>query len=413
MIPINYIIKELLAEKTRLFLTIFAIAWGTASITIMLAVGEGLRLNFGTAMSGAGESILAVQGGETTQMYQGQGINQAVLLTEQDLNAVQKSLTEVEVTAEYSFSAELKTAEKQQSSSVNAVYPDYQALRNITIKPGGRFINELDNSKQRHVIVLGKQLADAIFSDVDDPVGQILQVENIPFTVIGVTAPKIQLWGYQMTDDYLAWIPAQTYKGLAAPNFITYMIVRLNDPAENELIQTQIRKIIAFNHHLSPKDDNIISVRDSIAVQEKTNLLFSGMQIFLGLIGSLTLIVAGVGVSNVMFVSVRRNIKEIGVRMAIGARSWQVLIHYVVEGLLASFAGGFLGLVVAWGVTKLIGLIPMNQPFFQQVGQPRPVLSITVVMIVIGLLGLIGFLAGFFPARKASQINPVEALRQG
>src|SRR5438105_2898969 len=131
MINLSYIFKELIAEKTRLFLTIFAIAWGTASIAIMLAVGEGLRLNFGEAMAGAGEAIMAVQGGETSTIYRGQSINQPVLLTPTDEQLIQQSLSNVVVTAEYTFNAPMQTNKLQITNSISAVYPLYANIRNI------------------------------------------------------------------------------------------------------------------------------------------------------------------------------------------------------------------------------------------------------------------------------------------
>ena len=135
------------------------------------------------------------------------------------------------------------------------------------------------------------------------------------------------------------------------------------------------------------------------------------MELFLGIVGGLTLIIAGIGIANVMFASVKKATRDIGIRMAVGARTDQILIHYIFEALFATLIGGTLGFVIAWSVVKGIGLIPISSDILIQMGKPKPVLSLTVIIVVMITLGLVGFLAGFFPARKASLINPAEALR--
>lgn len=411
MLSITYILKEMLAQKTRFYLTVFAIAWGAASITIMLAVGEGLRLNFTQAMQGVGKDILVVQAGQTSKNYQGIAINTPVKLTWQDYLSLKNGLAAASVTPEYTLQTKLIAGDHFASGQISAVFANYQSMRNIKIQANGRFINSLDNSNRAQVLVLGTEIASQLFPTQHNPVGEVVLVGGQQFTVIGVMQPKLQLWNYQRPDKYLVWMPANTYRGLANPAFINNIIVVPTNAGMTTVIQQHIRRLIAFNHGVDPNDTAIVSIQDSATTQQKTNQVFTGMEIFLGIIGGMTLLIAGIGVANVMLVSVKRATREIGIRMAIGARGYQVLLHYVVEGLLATAIGGAVGIGFAYSVTRLVTLIPIHGKIFQFLPKPQPVLSALVALIVILVLGLVGFFAGFFPARKAAAIDPAKALR--
>lgn len=406
-----YLIKEMLAQKTRFYLTILAIAWGAASITIMLAVGEGLRINFTQAMRGVGQDILIVQGGSTSKNYHGMPINTPVNVTWQDYQHLKRGLLAAAVTPEYTLQANFTVGKLVSNNPIRAVLPNYQQLRNISIKPGGRFINRLDEQKHAQVIVLGPDVANQLFANDNNPVGKTVLIGKQIFTVIGIMQPKLQLWNYQIPDKYLTWIPASTYRLLANPATVNNLIVVPHAVGNFAAIKQQIRTIIALDHGVDPNDQSILTIQDTATVQQKTNQLFTGMEIFLGVVGGITLLIAGIGVANVMLVSVKRATREIGIRMAIGARSYQVLMHYVLEGLLATAIGGALGILFAYLLTKLIALIPLQTSALQFLPKPQPVLSPLVAFIVILVLGLVGFCAGFFPARKAAQIDPAQALR--
>ncbi len=411
MIAVHSIVKELLTEKTRLFLTILAVAWGTISIAIMLAVGEGLRLNFSKAMAGSGTNVLIVQGGQTSLASKGQTINQKVQLTLQDFQTLELGMPNIQITPEYTLYIPISYQDRTHNAQVSGVDPIYGELRYIQANAGGRFINELDNQERRQVIVLGNEVVKVLFNPGENPVGKMVVLNNHSFKVIGVMQNKLQMWNYQAPDNYLSWIPANTHTMLAAPEKIDTFVIVPNDPDQLSAIKTNIRNVIAQNHHLDPQDKSIITLQDSHESQEKTNALFRGMEIFLGIVGALTLVIAGVGVANVMFISVRRATRDIGIRMAVGARRYQILCHYIFEALLTTAVGGLIGLLGAKIIIALINRIPMQGKFFQFIGKPTPVLSALVISTVIVILGLIGFLAGFFPAKKAANIDPAEALR--
>jgi len=290
-----------------------------------------------------------------------------------------------------------------------AVNPSFGQMRNIIAAKGGRFIDPLDMRFSRRVVVLGNQIATTLFSAGENPLGKTIKIANQPFLVIGVMRQKLQMAG--PPDSYGAWIPASTFVTLTNPKKIDQFVLIPKQLDQNGLIKNQIRTLIAYQQHLDPNDQNLIKYRDYQIAQQRSNELFTGMEIFLGLVGMLTLIVAGVGIANVMFISVNRATREIGIRMAVGARSYQVLIHYVIEALLATAIGGFIGIAVTKIIIFGISLIPMHGQFFKMIGKPIPVLSPSIVIVVILILGFIGLVAGIFPATKAAKIDPAIALR--
>lgn len=404
------LIKELLAERTRFLLTVIAIIWGTVSIGCMLAIGEGLRQNFAKTLAASGKNVIVLQGGQISKSAGGVAVNQTVNLTEQDFNSIRENFPKISVTAEYIFAADIVSSQQQTELSVSAVSANYGEMRNIVLQKGGRFINTLDMQQQRPVIVLGNQVAARFFGD-DNAVGKKLLLNNVEFLVIGVAASKMQVWAYQDLDDYLAWVPETTYRALTPEVMIKSILLVLDDYHKNKAIKQQITNIIAVNHGITGDLSTTVEWRDSQELQEMTAKFFIGMEIFLGIIGALTLIVAGVGIGNVMLVSVRRRTREIGIRMALGARTYQVLWHYIAGALLATGIGGVIGLVTTILVVTGLNHLKIPAEYEQFLGQLHPQLSVSVVLLVILVLGIIGFLAGFFPARVAAMINPAEALR--
>ncbi len=404
------LIKELLAERMRFLLTVIAIIWGTVSIGSMLAIGEGLRQNFAHTLAASGKNVIVLQGGQITKSSHGVGVNQAVNLTEHDYLSIKQNFPSMHVTAEYTFGGAFVTANKHTSISVSAVTANYAEMRNISLQHGGRFINNLDIQQTRPVIVLGNQIAKDLFGAAK-PVGKKMLINNVEFLVVGVANSKMQVWAYQDMDDNLAWIPQSTYHALTPEVTIKSILFVLDDIKMNATVKQQIINIIAVNHGITGDLTGVVEWRDSQQLQEMTAKFFMGMQIFLGIIGGLTLIVAGVGIGNVMLVSVKRRTREIGIRMALGARAYQVLWHYIAGALLATGIGGFIGLLMTMAIVAGLNRLRLPADYEQFLGQMHPQLSFTVVILVISILGIIGFLAGFFPARFAAKINPAEALR--
>ncbi len=411
-ISLSLSFKEMLSQKARLFLTIFAVAWGTASIAGMLAVGEGLRTTFGHAMNNAGPGLLYISPGKSSIGYRGTPVNTQAFITPDDLSIVRQTVPDIKtITGEYEFSGIKLTYHKHKAAyySGRAVTPSYAKLRAITTESPGRFINQSDMQQRRRVAVLGQQVAHWLFPK-GHAIGKIVSVGQWPFTVIGVAAKKIQMANFGPGDDYQIWIPQTTYEMLSQQRHMTDWLVLAKNPNDNPTIQKEIQHLIALHQGFSPNDPGILTSTNMYEYQQQTDRVFTGMQIFLGIVGSITLLVAGLGIANVMFVSVRRATRLIGVQMAMGAQRLHILLHYLAQSLMVTLTGGIIGIagasLIVWG----INLIPIHSDIFEMIGKPHPILSLGVLFSTIIVLTLIGLIAGYLPARKAAAINPVEAL---
>ena len=412
MIPLGHVFKELFAERTRLLLTILAIAWGTASITTMLALGEGLRLTFGRSGKGMGEGILIVWPGQTSKAYGGLPEGHPVALTPEDLELVSAAIPEIGASSgEYRHWLQMRSGDKLRTGRLMGVHPEYGEMRNIIPAPGSRFIDPIDIEQRRRVAVIGPQVVEELFGEDADPVGQYMEIGGRPFLIVGVMKKKYQMSTYGGPDKDGTWIPVTTFATTFNRHSYNNLVVKPGMPADMERVKSRMRELIARRRGCDPADEEIVNYWDTLEQQQIGRNIFYGLQIILGIVGGLTLIVAGVGIANVMYVSVSNATRDIGIRMAVGARSYQVLSQYVLEGLTATAIGGLLGIAASQLIVWIVEQVPMQGEFFEFVGRPVPVLSLQVALIVVGVLGVIGFLAGFFPARKAAQVDPAEALR--
>lgn len=406
----KHYLRELFAEKTRIILTILAIAWGTFSIATLLSIGEGLRLTFKQSAQSAGENMLTVTGGNTSRSFQGSHANQQINLTQQDFEAIAKLPNILAISKVYLFRALLNYKEISKNQTIEAVNANYANIHAIELESGGRFISPLDIREKRAVIVLGTRTRKRLFPNEDQPVGSMIQLNGYRMQVIGVMKEKPEFIATDQPDAFSNWIPESTYEVWKQPQKINAIAITYRDSRLLERLKKQIQWQMAGNHQTNPEDESIINFLDVAKRQDTINTFFVGMQIFLGVVGLLTLLIAGVGIANVMYASVRRATHDIGIRMALGARRGQILMHYLIEALLAAFIGGGIGLFMTVIAVIALRLIPMQGKLFQAIGQPKPVLSLLVMSLVILILGCIGGLAGFFPALRATKVDPAEAL---
>lgn len=401
-------LSALFAERTRVWLTIVAIAWGTVSISLMLGIGEGLRQIFGKNMKEIGEGIMIVKPGMSNKSYRGQP-QQRINFTIQDIQHL-KALPDITtITPEYETDSTLtlRHGKQEYSTALIGVNPEYSNLRNIIPREPGRFINPLDEKQRSLVTVLGSDVA----TQLRVAENQVVTVNELPFKVIGITNHKRQMFAYMRPDDYLAWVPANTARAIWGDKLNT-LVLKLNPQVNHEQVKSQITKIVALARGLSPNDDTIVHILDTKEMQGKVNQFWIGMEIFLGLAGALTLVVAGAGVANIMFASVSGAAQEIGIRKALGAQNYQILLHYIYQALLVTAMGGAIGIVVTFTMAGLINHLPLSGKLIENLGKPQLVLSTPLLAVIIATLGLIGLAAGFFPARRAANLAPVAALRR-
>ncbi len=410
----NVFMRDFRKQHKRMFLTLIAILWGTLSIMLLLAFGEGMKKQFAINNRGLGEGIVIMWGGQTTKPFQGFGKGRRIRLAPEDVGYLKRRMPELEVVAaEYiRWGAEIRYKDKLLNERINGVPPVYEDIRNFRPTMGGRMINDLDIEQKRRVAFLGFRLKERLFGpEIPDEecVGEMIYINGSPFTVIGVMAEKMQMSSYQGRDADVIAIPFTTFNTIFADPWLDNMILKPMPGYSFREIEPRLFDVMGAKYRFDPSDDQALWTWDLVEEYETTQSVMTGIQIFLGIIGGLTLLIAGVGVTNIMYVSIRERTREIGVKMAVGARKTYVLVQFVVEALGITFFGGLLGMAVAYIMTELFKMIPIESEAINMIGRPTVSLEIGIAVTII--LGILGFFAGLFPALKAASINPTEALR--
>ncbi len=403
---ITELFRNLNQQRLRSFLTIFGIMWGTATLILLLAFGMGFRDQTVLNMRGMGDQLAIMFPGQTTKTFEGYGIGRPIRYREADAELLQNQIADIDVaTPEYMSGIEISRGEKRRNSQVGGVYPVYQDLRNMFEEPGGRWINENDINERRRVIFLGNRLAENLFGD-EDPIGEQVFVRNTPFTVIGVLQDKIQNNSYSQRDMDRSFIPATTFSAMMGTDLINNILYVPTDPAIAKQVQDQVYEVMGRKHRFDPSDKDALGIWDTNEFWEFINVMFLGINGFLGLIGFFTLAVGGIGVANIMFVVVQERMKEIGIRRSVGAKRHHIMGQFFVETFMIIGMGAAAGYGIGW----LLVQATQNIPIKEFVGAPY--FSPEVGLIAFAVLGFVGFAAGLLPAWRASRLDIVECLRR-
>jgi putative ABC transport system permease protein len=402
--------RELRRQRKRIGLTIFALAWGTFSIVILLAFGEGLNRQMKIANQGLGTGIVIVSGGQTSIPYKGLGKGRRILLRREDVDLVRNKVLGIKhISPEGDrYANTLTHGRKSFTERVIGVYPSFEEMRTYYPQRGSRFLNSIDLMNKRRVVFLGTEIARRLFEN-DDPVGKTIMINAIPFLIVGIMQDKIQNSMYNGPDVDKAAIPYSTFQTIYGVEYISRFIYMPEDISRAAAVKDDVYQALAGKHNFDPKDTQALYTWDTIEDEEIFEKIFLGIQIFMGIIGGLTLIVAGVGVTNIMYVSAKKRTKEIGIKMALGAKKRYVLFQFVSEALMIAFIGGALGIALSFLIVNLFKALPLEGDVADLMA--HPVISADIMVLTALILGMIGFLAGVFPARKAASQKPVEALR--
>ncbi|EMD80135.1 ABC-type antimicrobial peptide transport system, permease component [Vibrio diabolicus E0666] len=424
LLPMRQIFQEMAAEKLRLGLTILAVAWATLCIAAMLAVGEGIRQGvLKTAQNGNG-NLIYLTGGMATVNHG--AFHQGKFLTlKMDDSEVVRALPDVKSVAPTAkWKERITVGDRSSWQEPLAVTSEFQSMTNLVPMAGGRWLNPLDQKETRKVVVLGYELAADLFNPNEDfswfatvtlqvnPVGQKVKIGNEEFTVVGVLEKNSAQIELGELINYSSFVPLATWKRFHVNGEIGGINVQPQADVDREALAKTIRQVIARKHGASVSDEQIVQVDDMFLKQKSMQQFLIGLQSFLGIIGFVTLAVAGVGIANVMYATVKRSTRDIGVRMAVGATPTAIRMHYLVQSLLTMMMGGALGLAVTYALVSAISSIPLKgNAFYEQLGKPVPELSWVVVAIVILTLVIIGVASAWLPANRAAKVSPLEALQ--
>lgn len=395
----------------RAVLTIAAIAWGTVAILLLLAFGEGLRLQLDKNRRAMGENIAVVWPGETTKPWKGIPPGRSIKVRADDIQFIAERMPELsavigEIT---SWRTNLTYGRKTVNGRVIGTNLAYGEVRKHYPQAGGRFLVPADETDRRRVIFLGDELATDIFGK-EDPVGKTLLVNNNAFTIVGVMQKKTQMGVYGGPDARHAIIPITTFKALFGRDQLNVFLIQVKTPEEMPAARKRLAEVLGPKLGFDPTDERVLGTWDTVKSSKTMANMLIGIQLFLGIIGALTLLIGGVGVANIMYAVVKERTREIGVKMALGARRSWITGPFVLEGLVYTLVGGLAGVSISLVIVTALGFVPTDgNKALEFLG--KPTLSIPIGVATAAILGVVGLLAGYFPARRAAAIDPATTLR--
>jgi len=394
--------RALVRNKMRAILTMLGIIIGVSAVIAMVSIGQGAQASVQAQIESIGTNLLFVSAGAQNVggVRSGTGDTGTNTLTVEDLDAIKREVPSVAmVTPTVNSRTQLVVGNMNWNTSLQGVSEQYPEVRKWTVQ-SGTFFTDADVKTAGRVIVIGQTVADNLFPGMD-PVGQTLRVANLPFRVTGVMTQKGQDQQGRDQDD-IAFAPYTTVqkKVLGSPRLQVAYASAISQDA-TYTAQDQITELLRQRHKLGANEANDFTVRNMTDIAEAANETNNTMTLLLACIASVSLLVGGIGIMNIMLVSVTERTREIGIRMAIGARSSAVRSQFLIESIVLSLTGGFIGIVL--GV-----IVSVSIPKF--LGWPTLVSSLAIIGSVI-FSAAVGIFFGYYPARKAACLDPIEALR--
>lgn len=396
-------VRSLRVNKMRSILTSLGIIIGVSAVIIMLAVGDGAKSKISKDIQSIGSNLLMVMSGSTTAGGVRMGGGTQPTLKLKDAEAILKECPSVaQVAPIVAEGKQLVYANQNWSTSVSGVTPGYFTVNNWEVQDG-RELTEEDDKNATKVTVLGTTVVSNLFGDLD-PIGKTIRIAGSPFKVVGILKSKGQTSMGQDSDDK-ALIPLGTAQkklfGTAFPGTVKFISVQAKDTDSLNDAQSEIEALLRERHNIGRNKDDDFTIRNFTQMMETIKQAVATMTLLLGSIASVSLLVGGIGIMNIMLVSVTERTKEIGIRMAIGAKATDIRIQFLIEALLLSLAGGFIGVVIGIIIAKIV----------QAVSGMAITITLFPILLSFGFSGLVGIGFGFYPAYKASLLNPIDALR--
>jgi putative ABC transport system permease protein len=392
--------QSILKNKMRTFLTMLGIVIGVAAVIVMVAVGYGAQSSIEKQIGALGTNMIMIMPGASAVGGVNQGAATFNRLMPADYEKLQReSLMLSGISPVVFTNAQAISSQGNWRTRINGVSTDYQTIRDWPVDQG-TFFSEADLRSARKVAVLGTTVAKNLFPN-GDAVGQQMQIRDVPFSVLGVLRSKGQNAGGQDSDDIIV-IPFTTAQGrLSGRQRVGQIIASASSPNDVPAAQEEIRSILRESHRLGDGEDDDFTIRNQDEIAAAASSTTKVMTLLLAAIASISLLVGGIGIMNIMLVSVTERTREIGIRMAIGARGSDVLTQFLVESVAISVLGGFIGVAIGFGGAWLVG----HFTGWNTVTPPE------AVLIAVLFSAAVGVFFGFYPARQAASLNPIQALR--
>ena len=397
---IRVALRAIMRNKLRSLLTVLGVVIGVCAVITMVNIGSGAQVAIENAISGLGTNMLIIFPGSMTKGGMRTGFGTVTTLVDEDAQAIRDECPTVQLVSPIvNTAAQVVYQNQNWGTSIMGTDPEFQRIKNWPLARG-EFFTIQDIKAASKVCVLGKTVSEKLFG-IQNPVGQIIRVKRIPFRVIGLLTEKGQTTFGQDQDDTVVVPYTTAQKRLMG---ITYLSMIMASAVSNERIpdaQEQIGTLLRQRHHVQKGDDDDFTVRNLADLTATFNIITGILTLLLGSIASISLVVGGIGIMNIMLVSVTERTREIGIRMSVGAKPADILRQFLLEAVLLSLIGGGAGIVLGIGLTAVIA-------YFAD--WPTPV-SLFAILVSSLFSAAVGIFFGLYPARKASRMNPIEALR--
>ncbi len=398
-------LRALAANTLRSILTMLGIIIGVAAVITMIAVGEGATNRVKEQMQGLGSNIMLIFSGTVTQGGARLGAQSGQALTEEDAQAIALEVPEVQVAAPVSRTgAQVVAGNANWSTSVFGTTSDYLEARDWTLE-SGRLFEPAEMAGSAKVAIIGLTTARELFGDAD-PLDQVIRVKKVPVTIVGLLAKKGQNANGQDQDDVLM-LPISTYRNRIQGGYggksrrIGSITVKVREGQSMKLAEDNIKDLLRQRFKIQPNADDTFTIRNLSEILQAQEASSRVMTMLLAAVAGISLVIGGIGIMNIMLVSVTERTREIGLRMAVGARGRDILTQFLIEAVTLSLIGGAIGVVLGAGATWAIG----------QFAQWQVSMTASSILLAAGFSGFVGVFFGFYPARRASRLLPIQALR--
>jgi putative ABC transport system permease protein len=408
---LSQVMGSLLRNKLRSFLTMAGIAWGVTSIVLISAMGDGFKEGQRNNTKSLGENIVILFGGRTELQAGGNRAGRRIRLNYSDVENIRRECWLVKKTAaELEGNVRATSPYNSGSFDVSGVEAFFPELRTIPIGEG-RFFNDKEEKSGARLCIIGQDVKKQLFATRPGVNGSVISINGLPYRIIGIMADKEQNSSYSGMDEKKIFLPYTTMTRdvppakYYEPGLLDEIIYQPHSLAMFEGARRQVIKVIARNHAFDPLDKEAVHVWDTVEDQKQVDGIFDSMTVFLAFIGFVTLSLGGIGVMNIMLVTVSERTREIGLRKALGATRLRIMIDFLAEGCVLAFTSGFAGWAVAFGLSSSLKLVKMPDMF------PGLPVSLFTSAVAFGALSLIAVISALIPAWRAASLTPVEALR--